>query len=156
MSTLRSTIRPFAVALTLALTAAPVAAFAQDKAAAPKEHKGDKRHHGKGDLQFPVEGAAFQAHIEARIGKWREKLDAYLASHPVPDTVKAQIRKDFDSGTASVRAAAKEAAKDGQVTREEADGVDKLARDLKREGFQKYGGKSARHEGHKRANKRAG
>lgn len=135
MTTLRQFIRPLALALVFATTAAPLAAFADEKT--PKVEKVDKKKHGKGE--FPMEAVKFDEIVEKRIAHAREQMENLLAAHPLPDAMKEKIRKDFDAGAAAIRAAAKDAGKDGKVTRDEAKDVRELARDLKDDMREKYG-----------------
>ncbi|MDC0748136.1 hypothetical protein [Polyangium mundeleinium] len=147
MSTLRTFVRPLALALAFAFAAAPLAASAEEKGKAPKVEKVDKKKHGKGE--FPMDSTRFDEKVEAKIKHAREQMESLLAAHPLPEPMKAQIRKDFEAGAAAIRAAAKEAGKDGKVTRDEAKDVKKLARDLKKTAHEKYG-KEARRDGKKR------
>jgi len=143
MSSLRTLARPLTIALALAFAATPLAASADEKAPAPKVQKIDKKKHGKGE--FPIEAAKFDEIVEKRITAARAHMEEMLANHPVPEAMKAQIRKDFEAGAVAIRAAAKEAGKDGKVTRDEAKDVRKLAKDLKEEAREKYG-KGKAHE----------
>jgi hypothetical protein len=148
MSSLRSFVRPLALALGLAVLAAPLAASAEEKGKQPRVEKIDKKKHGKGE--FPMESTRFDEKVEARIKHAREQMEKLLAAHPLlPDATKSQIRKDFEAGAAAIRAAAKDAGKDGKVTRDEAKDVRELAREMKKSAREKYG-KGARHEGKKR------
>ncbi|MDI1479841.1 hypothetical protein [Polyangium sp. y55x31] len=147
MSSLRTFVRPLAFALAFAFAAAPLAASAEEKGKQPKVEKVDKKKHGKGE--FPMESARFDEKVEAKIKHAREQMEALLAAHPLPESMKAQIRKDFEAGAAAIRAAAKEAGKDGKVTRDEAKDVKKLAKELKENAREKFG-KEARREGKKR------
>ena len=164
MSSIRTFLRSAAVALSLAVVAAPTAALAEEgKRPAPADQKGGehgkgkgKRHEdkqgkrkgrGQGEVpQFPVEAKKFQEMVEARIAKAREHMESALGKHNVPEPIRAMIRKDFEAGAAEIREAAKKAAADGSVTKEEAKEVRELSRDLKREAREKYlpGGKTKR------------
>jgi hypothetical protein len=140
MSTLRSFARPLALALAFVFTAAPLVASAGTKEPAPTEEHGKKGH------KFPVDADKFQKHVDKRIEHAKKKLEHILAEHNVPDALKQQIRKDFDDSAAAVRAAAAKAGQDGKVTREEADQVRDLAKDLLHKAREKYG-KLVRGEG---------
>jgi len=151
MSILRTVARPLALALAFAFVSAPLAASAEEGARKPRVEKIDRKKHGEGE--FPMDSSKFDQKVEKRIQHAREQMEKILASHPIPDSMKAQIRKDFDAGIAAIRAAAKDAEKDGKVTRDEAKDVRKLAKDLKQSAREKYG-KGAKREG-KRPGKRA-
>jgi hypothetical protein len=153
MSSLRTFARPLALALAFVFAAAPLAASAEEKAPAPKVEKVDKKKHGKGD--FPIESAKFDETVEKKIAHARTRMEEMLAAHPVPEGIKKQIRKDFDAGADAIRAAAKQAGKDGKVTREEAKDVRELARDLKKDAREKYGKWAPRREGKKHEKKHA-
>jgi hypothetical protein len=138
MKSIRSIVRPVAVSLVLALSAAPLTAFAGDKAPVA-ETKKEKR--------FPMTAESFNKHIEKRISHMRERLTQMLAAHKVPEATQAQIKKDFEDGAAAVRAAATRAGADGTVTMEEAKDVRGLAKDLKRKARAKYmPGKGHKHD----------
>ncbi|MDI3283578.1 hypothetical protein [Polyangium sp. 15x6] len=147
MSSLRNIVRPLAFALAFVFATAPLAASAEEKGKAPRVEKVDKKKHGKGE--FPMESARFDEKVEEKIKHAREQMESLLAAHPLPESMKAQIRKDFESGAAAIRAAAKEAGKDGKVTRDEAKDVKKLAKELKENAREKFG-KEARRDGKKR------
>jgi hypothetical protein len=150
MSSIRTFVRPLAVALTLAFAAIPASAFADSGRPAPagakaerpapaEAKKGDKK--GK-HQHFPIEAQKFQEVVEKRIGKARDQMESAMEKHNVPDVLKTQIRKDFNDGAALVRAAAKRVGADGTVTKEEAKEVKDLAKSLKQKAREKYlGGK---------------
>ncbi|MCC6552893.1 MAG: hypothetical protein IT372_07715, partial [Polyangiaceae bacterium] len=142
MPSIRTFVRPLAVALSLAFAAVPATALADSSRPAPadakegKEHgKGQRRDHDKKDRerpQFPLEAAKFQQIVDKRIAKAREHMERALDKHNVPDLLKAQIRKEFDAGAAQIQAAAKRVEADGTVTKEEAKEVRDLVKSLKR------------------------
>jgi hypothetical protein len=131
MKSIRSIVRPVAVAVALAfaLCAAPVTAFAGDRAPAAETKKDQRR--------FPMKAESFNKLIEKRIAHMREHLSRTLAARKVPEAKQAQIKKDFEDGAASVRAAAARASADGTVTKEEAKEVRGLARDLRGKAHEK-------------------
>ena len=138
MKSIRSIIRPVTVALVLAISAAPLTAFAGDKAPVT-ETKKDKR--------FPMAAESFNKLIEKRIAHMRERLTQMLAAHKVPEAKQAQIKKDFEDGATAIRAAATKAGADGTVTKEEAKDVRSLAKDLRRKAHDKHGkGKGRDHD----------
>lgn len=137
MSSLRSFIRTLAIAAACAFITAPLAAHAEDKPKAPRVEKADKRHHDKN--QFPMEPKKFDEVVERKIDHARTTMEALMTANALPDAVKAQIRKDFDSMAGKVRAAAKEAEKDGKVTKDEAKDVRHQAKGFVKDLRAKYG-----------------
>ena len=148
MSSIRTLVRPLAVALTLAFVAIPASALADGARPAPADAKGGshappaaKDGQKKGNHKhFPIEAQKFQEMVDKRIGKMRARMERAMEKHHVPDAMKAQIRKDFEDGAAQLRAAAKRLGADGTVTKEEAKEVKDLARSLKQKGREKYRG----------------
>ena len=149
----RSTIRPLLVALSLAFAATAAApAFADSADATAAEHKeGHKEGHkerAKGRAaHFPMAGDKFDQKVDSRLTKAREKLTAKLDEHKVAADQKAKILKSFDDSAALVRAAAKRAAKDGQVTKDEAKEIRGMVKTLRQELRAKYAPKKG--ENHK-------
>lgn len=139
MSSLRSVVRPFAAALAFAFLAAPLAASAEEKAPekAPKPAvvKLDKKER-RGEL--PMKSEEFQKMVDERITQVRSHVELALMAQPFPDSTKEQIRKDMDKGAEAVRAAAKDAGKDGEVTAKEAQAVKDLAFKILAEARGKY------------------
>lgn len=148
--TFRSFVRPLLGALSLALVATAAApAFAEgakDAHAAEARGKGKDRKHGKTKLQFPMTAENFSKVVEKRLSKAREKLGDALSKNGVADDKKSQILKEFDTGAAKVREAAKTAGKDGTVTKEEAKTVRETTKTLRKELRDKYLPKKARKE----------
>ncbi len=140
----RSFVRPLFVALSLAFaTTAAAPAFAEGngdaKATESKGHgKDKKRGKVKLDEKFPMPAEKFSKSVETRITKAREKLGAALTKHSVADAKKTEILKEFDTGAATVREAAKTAGKDGSVTKDEAKSVRSSAKALKKQLKNKY------------------
>ena len=144
--TFRSFVRPLFVALSLAFaTTAAAPAFAdntgddaseQAKGKGHGKHGKEKGNKGKGkgkDLKFPVDAEKFSKHVDTRIVRVKDKLSGALTKHGIAEAEKAKILKQFDDGAATVRAAVKVAAKDGQVTKEEAKNVRGLVKDLRKQ-----------------------
>jgi hypothetical protein len=146
MSSLRSFIRALAIAAACAFIAAPLAASAEEKSnKSPRVEKVDKRHHDKGE--FPMKPEKFSEIVDRKIEVGRAQMELLMTAHSLPDGVKAQIRKDFDAAAAKVRTAAKEAGKDGKVTKEEAKDVRKQAKGFVKQLREKYGkGEDKRHD----------
>lgn len=137
MSSLRSFIRTLAIASAFAFVAAPLTASADEKPSAPRVEKVSKRHHDK--AEFPMEPTKFTEIVERKLEHARTQMELVISAAALPDGVKAQIRKDFDAAAVKVRAAAKEAGKDGKVTKEEAKDVRKDARGFVKQLREKYG-----------------
>lgn len=137
MSSLRSFIRTFAIAAACAFITAPVAAHAEDKPKAPRVEKAGKHHHDKGE--FPMEPTKFSELLERKIEVARAQMEFIMTAQALPDGVKAQARKDFDAAAAKIRTVAKEAGKDGKVTKEEAKDVRHQAKDFVKQMREKYG-----------------
>ena len=139
MSSLRSFIQTFAIAAACAFIATPLAAHAEEKPKAPRVEKVDKRHHDHDKGEFPMNPTKFSEIVDRKIDLARAQMELILTTNSIPDAVKAQIRKDFEAATVKVRAAAKEAGKDGKVTKDEAKEVRKQGRSFVKELREKYG-----------------
>jgi hypothetical protein len=137
MSSLRSFVRTFAIAAACAFLAAPLAAHAEDKPKTPRVEKVAKRHHDQGE--FPMNPTKFTEIVDRKIDLARAQMELLLTANAVPDGVKAQVRKDFDAAAVKIRAAAKEAGKDGKVTKDEAKDVKKQSKSFVKELRAKYG-----------------
>jgi hypothetical protein len=135
MSSLRSVVRPFAAALAFAFIAAPLAASAEETAPKPAVVKIDKKER-KGEL--PMKSEDFEKLVEERIAQVRSHVELALTTQPFPDSTKAQIRKDMDAGAETIRAAAKDAGKDGEVTAKEAEAVKNRAFEILAKARGKY------------------
>lgn len=141
--TFRSFVRPLVVALSLAFAATSAApAFAETAGDKSAEHAGKKgeakgKHKGKRgkgkEMKFPVDGEKFTKHVDARITRVKDKLSGALTKRGVAEAEKTKILKEFDDGATAVRAAAKRAAKDGQVTKDEAKDVRALVKNLRKQ-----------------------
>ncbi len=137
MSSLRSLCQTLAIAAACAFMTAPLAAHAEDKPKAPRVEKAGKRHHDKGE--FPMDSTKFNDIVEKKIEVARAQMELLMTANSLPDGVKAQIRKDFDAAAAKVRSAAKEAGKDGKVTKDEAKDVRHQAKEIVKQMREKYG-----------------
>src|SRR4051812_3843424 len=136
----RSFVRPLFVALSLAFaTTAAAPAFADGAGAKAAEHK-DGKEKAK---HFPIAADKFTKMVDSRLVKAKEKLEAGLTKHKVEDAQKTKILKDFDDGAALVRAAAKRAGKDGEVTKDEAKEVRGLVKTLREQMRAKYAPKKS-------------
>jgi len=130
----RSILRTLAVAMTLALVAAPAVAIAGE-GRAPAGAKDDAKH--RGEKHFPLPADKFQKHVEKRIEKAREKLEARMKEKNLAEDKRAAIRKEFEATATEVRAAVKRVGQDGTVTKEEAQQVRELAKSLRHKGHDK-------------------
>ncbi len=137
MSSLRSFIRTFVIASACAFIAAPLTASADEKPSVPRVEKVSKRHHDKAEV--PMEPTKFTEIVDRKIDHARKQMELILSTAALPDGVKAQVRKDFETAAVKVRAAAKEAGKDGKVTKEEAKDVRHEARGFVKQLREKYG-----------------
>ncbi|MDC0744166.1 hypothetical protein [Polyangium mundeleinium] len=129
---LRSILRSFAVALTLAVVAAPVVAQA-DEGRAPAAARHEGKQGGKHEKHFPIAAVKFEKHVDKGLAKQRERLEKRMAAHHVPEAKRAERWKQFDEGAAKIRAEVKRVGADGTVTKEEAQQVRALARPLHKE-----------------------
>jgi hypothetical protein len=159
----RSFVRPLFVALSLAFASTAAApAFADnagDNAAEHGKGKGRGKHkdhddnrgksddvrkddeaRGKGkdkgkdkEEKFPRDGEKFSKHVDSRLTQAKDKLSGALSKKGMSDAQRAEILKSFDDGAALVRAAVKRAAKDGEVTKEEAKDVRLLVKGLRKQ-----------------------
>ena len=134
--TFRTFIRPLFVALSLAFaTSAAAPAFADGADAKPAPAKDAKAIHAKklrlGNAEkFPMTADKFTKVVDKRIERVKAKVEGAMKKHKVADADKAKVLKEFDDGAALVRAAAKKAGTDGQVTAAEAKEVQALAKKL--------------------------
>ena len=138
MMSLRTFVRPLAVALTLAFAAVPATALAEGNHPRRDEAK-NKGEHKKDRAQFPIAADKFQAHVEKRITKMRERIESRMEKRNVLDAKRVEVRKNFEAGAGQVREAAKRAGADGTVTKEEAKQVRDLAKSLQQKAREKHG-----------------
>lgn len=137
MSSLRSFIKTLAIVAACSFIATPLVARAEDKPKAPRVEKVDKQKHGKGE--FPMEATKFSEVVDAKIQLARAQMEMILTANSVPENVKAQVRKDFEAAAIKIKAATKEAGKDGKVTKEEAKDVRKESKSFIKDLREKYG-----------------
>ena len=100
-----------ALALALAVVAAPALAH----------ERGEK-------VSFPVQGAVFVQHVEARLTKQAERVEQMIAKRQFAKAEADAIRAKVADGAAKVRAEAAKVAADGTVTKEEAEAVHAVAK----------------------------
>lgn len=105
------------VAVGLALsTLIAVPAFA-DQAQGGAQGRGEKGEH----MAFPVPAATFKQHVDARMAKAREHVEARASKLPA-DQAK-ELRAKFATSQAAMNAEVAKAIADGTVTKEEAQAV---------------------------------
>lgn len=109
---MRSKIMAAALALTTIFTAAPALA------------------HGKGHekASFPMPAAAFKQKMDARQAKARERMEK-RASKLSAEQAK-ELRAKFDAAVAKINAEVAKATADGTVTKEEAQAIRAVAKEL--------------------------
>ncbi|AKT43786.1 hypothetical protein [Chondromyces crocatus] len=143
MSSIRIFARSIAAALTLAVAAVPTVALAEGRPAPTEgkraEHGKHKREGRKEQMQFPVSAQKFQEMVEKRLTRSRERVNHMMEKRNVPEATRAQIRKDLDAGASAVREAAKRVGADGVVTKEEAQQVRQLTKEMKKKAKEKLG-----------------
>ena len=118
--------RPLALVLAFAFASAPLAAMAADKPRLALKSNQLER------WSFPMSAKEFREHVEKRITKAREVMNKKIAEHKLPAAQAAEIRKHFETVAKQVREAADNVTADGTVTKEEAEKVRAVAKDLRR------------------------
>lgn len=138
--------RTLVAALALACCAVPAVAAAQpgpgDGPRAPGQHAEQQQRGPKAQRnrpRFPMEGARFVSLVTQRIERMKARIDRAIERLEVPPEVAARIRADFAKASAKILGAANQAAKNGTVTKQEAQKVRQLARHLRQQARQKYG-----------------
>ena len=138
------------LALALALTAAPTVALAAPHGEArpgaaakaddpyPEEDAAGQQ---AGQKRFPMEAKRFLDMVEKRLGRFEKRVEHRLNKAKLPADLERDIRAEIARGEAQVRDAARKAAADGQVTKDEAWQVRELATELREQGKAKYGPK---------------
>jgi hypothetical protein len=145
------------LALALALTAAPAVALAAPHgearpgaAARAGDPYPDEDAAGQqaGHKRFPMEAKRFLDVVEKRLGRFEQRVERRLRKGKLPAELERDIRAEIARGEAQVRDAARKAAADGQVTKDEAWQVRELATELQEQAKAKYGPKvrAARHQ----------
>ncbi|HTJ81136.1 MAG TPA: hypothetical protein VL400_05410 [Polyangiaceae bacterium] len=116
----------------------PAVAMADDTAGQARH--GERAHEKREQAKFPMAAAEFKQKAEARITKFRGKLEKVLEKRGATAEQKKAALAKFDAGAEKVRAAVEVAAKDGTVTKEEAKDVRKVAKEAR--------GDMGKHKGH--------
>jgi len=130
--TFRTLVRPLFVALSLAFaTTAAAPAFADGAEAKADAKPLAEAKPAKAKEHFPMTAEKFTKVVNKRLENAKVKLEEGIAKHKVSDTEKAKLMKEFDDGASLVRAAAKKAGSDGEVTRSEAKEVQTLVKALR-------------------------
>ena len=129
MFRIRSVVRPLAITIACAFTLVPMTAFADNTTAPAKKAE----RHQRPKLNFPVDAQLFRKVVEKKIEHARENIDKQLKAHKVPAAQQAEIKKHFEAAVKQIRTAADQVASDGTVTKEEAQKVRELAKDLKKQ-----------------------
>ncbi|HVH44491.1 MAG TPA: hypothetical protein VM925_19190 [Labilithrix sp.] len=89
---------------------------------------------------FPMPAATFRQRVDSRQAKAREHMEK-RATKLTPEQAK-ELRAKFDAGVAKVNVEVNKATADGTVTKDEADAVRKVAKEVR--GHHHRGGKHAK------------
>ena len=120
----------------LGVSLVPVSLALADSGSGPAKTVEVKQ--GKGDKKFPMEGQKFLEKVDGRIAKARERLVQKMEERKVPAEKRAKILKEFQQGSAKIRGAARAAAKDGTVTKDEAERVREIRKAVRQEFREKF------------------
>jgi hypothetical protein len=101
---------------------------------------------GKDKANFPMKGAEFKQKVDARQAKAREHMEKRASKMSAEEA--KQLRAKFDAGVAKINVEVNKAVADGTVTKEEADSVRKVSREV-----HPHHGKHARRGGKKAGKK---
>jgi hypothetical protein len=93
---------------------------------------------------FPMPAAAFKQRVDTRQAKARERMEKHAAKLTAEQA--KELRAKFDAGIAKVNAEVSKATADGTVTKDEADAVRKVAKEM----HGGHHGKHARRGAHKK------
>lgn len=119
----------------LGISVVPVSYALADSPSAVEQKAGK----GEAKRHFPMAGAEFTEKLDQRIGKRRERVVERMKKHDVPAATQKEILADFDAGAEKIRAAGKEAAKDGTVTQDEAKTVHGVVKEVKKSLREEHG-----------------
>ena len=137
-------LRSSIVAAVVGLSVIPAAAFADTSPAQAGKSDTHAVREGKNKDAFPMPAAAFKAKVEKRITKAREHMTEHFKKNNVAADKQKEILAKFDAGATKVRAAADKAGSDGTVTKEEAEQVRTLAKELRGKHGKKHEGQARR------------
>ena len=129
----------FAAAL-VTLSVVPAAAFA-DSPTNAGDASTHVRQDKKGKEAFPMAASTFKTKVENRIEKARERISERMAKKNVPADKQKVVLTKYDAGSAKVMLEVDKVGADGTVTKEEAQQVRTLARELRG-----HGGKGHKHD----------
>jgi len=96
---------------------------------------------GRRERRFPMEGKRFLELVNKRLQGFEQRLDERLKKHKLPAALEREIRAEAARSEAQVREAARKAAADSKVTKDEAWEVRELALELREQARAKYGPK---------------
>jgi len=122
---------PVIVAASLALGTVllvPSAVDANEPAPGADQADAKNKRKRRGQRKFPMKGDAFVARIDARLQRIEAKLEKRIAKKRLNPTAAQEVRTAFEKHATTVREAARRAAQNGEVTRQEAKGVKQLAK----------------------------
>jgi hypothetical protein len=94
---------------------------------------------------FPMPAATFKAKVDARQTKAREHMEKH-ATKLTAEQAK-ELRAKFDAGVAKINAEVTKAVADGTVTKEEADAVRQVSKEVRGHGHGKHA-RRGKHKGH--------
>ncbi|MBW2524618.1 MAG: hypothetical protein JRI23_10605 [Deltaproteobacteria bacterium] len=145
--------RSLVAAVAFALCAIPAVASAEpgpgDGPDGPSQVRKGKR--GKGAKRnrpsFPMEGERFVGLVSNRVQKMKARIDRALERRNVPPELQKEIKADFSKASTRIMGAAEKAAADGTVTKQEAQKVRQLAKQLRQQARQKYGKMAKKNRG---------
>lgn len=143
-------LRTSIVAALVGLSVVPATAFAAPQNGGARDEQAV--HEGKKQEVFPMPAADFKAKVEKRITKAREHVTEHMKKNNVPADKQKEILAKFDASVTKVRAAVTKVTADGTVTKDEAQEVRALAKELhhgKRDG-KKHDGQARRDEKNKK------
>jgi len=93
----------------------PPAAAADKDDAYPDEPSAEQRP----ERRFPMESKRFLELVDKRLKRIEQRIDEKLKEHKLPAELEREIRAELARAEAQVREAARKAAADGKVTRDE-------------------------------------
>jgi hypothetical protein len=106
------------------LVAVPALAETGAKRPTPTAEEGGK--HGK---KFPMAGAEFKAKVDQRVAKARQHMESRVTN--LPADKQKEVRDKFNAGVATLNAEVQKAVADNVVTKEEAQKVREVAKQLR-------------------------
>lgn len=91
--------------------------------------------------RFPMNGGEFTKLVNQRLAKAKSRVEQMLKRRRIAPAKAAEIKADFQKGSATVRAAASKATADGTVTQQEARKVRQVAKQVRQKAGLKHGRK---------------